>query len=144
MCSGRNRMRSSRHSVSDAGPIRGSAFVGGTSSFGGALIEWRLCASRRLDAKPSTRSPRRTAIVAAHYPFRDLVWTAVVVASLAVFVWLVVMALGDAWRRRDVDRATKAAWTLLVVLVPLAGVFAYLIANGEGMARRKAESKRRG
>jgi cytosine/uracil/thiamine/allantoin permease len=70
------------------------------------------------------------------------VWTAVVAVSLAVFVWLVVMALGDAWRRRDIDRATKAGWTLLVVLVPLAGVFAYLIANGEDMARRKAESKR--
>ena len=39
--------------------------------------------------------------MAAHYPFPDLVWTALVVASLAVFVWLVVMALGDAWRRRD-------------------------------------------
>lgn len=52
------------------------------------------------------------------------------------------MALGDAWRRRDIDRATKAGWTLLVVLVPLAGVFAYLIANGEGMARRKAERTR--
>ena len=65
-----------------------------------------------------------------------------VAVSLAVFVWLVVMALGDAWRRRDTDRATKAAWTLLVVLVPLAGVFAYLIANGEGIARRNAERKR--
>ncbi|MGB8351560.1 MAG: PLD nuclease N-terminal domain-containing protein [Gaiella sp.] len=59
-----------------------------------------------------------------------------------MLVWLVVIALGDAWRRRDIDRATKAAWTLLVVLIPLAGVFAYLIANGEGMARRKAEGKR--
>jgi len=59
-----------------------------------------------------------------------------------VLVWLVVIALGDAWRRRDIDRATKAAWTLLVVLIPFAGVFAYLIANGEGMARRKAEGKR--
>ena len=69
-------------------------------------------------------------------------WTAVVAASLAVFVWLVVTALADVYRRRDVDRSTKAAWALLVVLVPLAGVLAYLIANGEGMARRKAGRKR--
>jgi hypothetical protein len=46
-----------------------------------------------------------TEFVAADYPFTDLVWTAIVVVSLAVFVWLVVMALGDAWRRRDIDRA---------------------------------------
>src|SRR6187551_818314 len=142
MCSGRNRRRSSRHSVSDAGPTRGSAVVGGTSSVGGVLIEWRLCAPGRLDASPSIDLRGETEIVAADYPFPDLVWTAVVVVSLAVLVWLVVMALGDAWRRRDIDRATKAGWTLLVVLVPLAGVSAYLIANGEGMARRKAESKR--
>ncbi len=96
--------------------------------------------TRRESIDPT--SEERDQIVAAHYPFPDLVWTAVVVGSLAVVVWLVVMALGDAWRRRDIDRATKAAWTLLIVLVPLAGVFAYLIANGEGMARRKAESKR--
>ncbi|HET6602108.1 MAG TPA: PLD nuclease N-terminal domain-containing protein [Gaiella sp.] len=99
----------------------------------------RRAASTRVH-RPDLRG--ETEIVAADYPFPDLVWTAVVVASLAAFVWLVVMALGDAWRRRDIDRATKAGWTLLVVLVPLAGVFAYLIANGEGMARRKAERTR--
>jgi hypothetical protein len=50
--------------------------------------------------------------------------------------------MADSHQTCDIDRATKAAWTLLVVLIPLAGVFAYLIANGEGMARRKAEGKR--
>jgi hypothetical protein len=142
MCSGLNRMRSSRHPVSDAGPTRGSAVVDRTSSFGGTLIEWRLCASRRLDARPSTRPARRATIVAADYPIPDLVWTAVVAASLAVFVWLVITALADVYRRGDVDRTTKAAWALLVLLVPLVGVLAYLIANGEGMARRKAGRKR--
>lgn len=69
-------------------------------------------------------------------------WTALVGASLVVFAWLLIMTLGDAYRRRDIGVVTKAAWTLFVLLVPLVGVFAYLIANGEGIARRRAESKR--
>ena len=135
-------MRSSRHAVSDAGPTRRSEVVGGTSSSCGTLIEWRLCAPGRLDARPSTRIRGETEIVAADYPFPDLVWTAVVGASLVVVAWLLIMTLGDAYRRRDIGVVTKAAWTLFVVLVPLVGVFAYLIANGEGIARRRAESKR--
>jgi hypothetical protein len=102
--------------------------------------DYALRAASTRDHRPDLRG--ETEIAAVHYPISDLVWTAVVVASSAVFVWLVVMALGDAYRRRDIDRASKAAWTLLIVLVPLAGVFAYLIANGDGMARRKSESKR--
>jgi len=49
---------------------------------------------------------------------------------------MVVSALRDVYRRDDIGGARKAGWTLLVVLVPLIGVFAYLIASGDGMARR--------
>src|SRR6185436_8170236 len=55
MCSGLNRRRSSRHAVSDAGPAERSAVVGGTSSVGGTLIEWRLCAPGRLGVRAATR-----------------------------------------------------------------------------------------
>src|SRR4029078_12880538 len=55
MWSGLNRRRSSRHAVSDAGPAERSAVVGGTSSVGGTLIEWRLCAPGRLGVRAATR-----------------------------------------------------------------------------------------
>src|SRR6476619_4125686 len=55
MWSGLNRRRSSRHAVSDAGPTEGSAVAGGTSSVGGTLIEWRLCAPGRLGVGAATR-----------------------------------------------------------------------------------------
>jgi hypothetical protein len=76
--------------------------------------------------------------VIADYPFPDLVWTTVVVVALLLFVWLVVSVLTDAYRRPDIGGWKKAAWTVVVVCVPLIGVFAYLIAYGDGMASRRA------
>jgi hypothetical protein len=46
------------------------------------------------------------------------------------------------FRRHDAGGGKKVAWTLFVVFVPLIGVFAYLIANGDGMASRSAEHSR--
>jgi hypothetical protein len=74
--------------------------------------------------------------VAADYPFLDVVWTMVVLVALLLFVWLVIVVLTDAFRRADIGGWKKAAWTAFVVCVPLIGVFAYLIANGDGMASR--------
>jgi hypothetical protein len=81
--------------------------------------------------------------VATDYPFLDVVWTTVVVVALILFLWLVIAVLTDAYRRRDLGGGRKVAWTLFVVLVPLIGVFAYLIANGDGMASRTAAHARR-
>jgi len=76
--------------------------------------------------------------VATDYPFLDVVWTTVVLVALALFLWLVIAVLTDTFRRDDIGGGKKVAWTALVVFVPLVGVFAYLIANGDGMASRKA------
>ncbi len=81
-------------------------------------------------------------IVATDYPFLDVVWTMVVFVALILFVWLVIVVLTDVFRRHDAGGGKKVAWTLLVIFVPLIGVFAYLIANGDGMASRSAEHGR--
>lgn len=76
--------------------------------------------------------------VVADYPFLDVVWTMVVFVALILFVWMVIAVLTDVFRRHDAGGGKKVAWTLFVVFVPLIGVFAYLIANGDGMASRSA------
>ncbi len=80
--------------------------------------------------------------VATDYPFLDVVWTTVVFVALLLFLWMVITVLTDVFRRHDVGGARKVAWTLFVVLVPLIGVFAYLIADGDGMASRSADHAR--
>lgn len=66
----------------------------------------------------------------------------VVFVALILFVWMVIAVLTDVFRRHDAGGGRKVAWTLVVIFVPLIGVFAYLIANGDGMASRSAENGR--
>jgi hypothetical protein len=62
-------------------------------------------------------------------------WTAfgLVLGVLLVAVW--VYCLVDAWRRADLTRTAKIAWTLIVVLLPFLGTVLYLIV---GFAMRDA------
>jgi len=80
---------------------------------------------------------RMRVVVAADYPFLDVVWTTVVVVALLLFVWLAITVLADVFRRHDTGAVKKVTWTVFVIVVPPIGVFAYLIANGDEMARRR-------
>jgi ABC-type Fe3+ transport system permease subunit len=73
------------------------------------------------------------------YPFLDVLWS-----MLVFFVWiawflLLFHVIGDLFRRRDVSGAKKTVWILFLVFVPFLGVFVYLIANSDDMARRSME-----
>ena len=79
-------------------------------------------------------------LLAADYPFLDVLWT-----MLVFFLWvswfiLLFHIVGDVFRRRDASGAKKTLWLIFLVFVPFIGVFAYLIANGDDMARRKIEA----
>jgi ABC-type Fe3+ transport system permease subunit len=47
--------------------------------------------------------------------------------------------IGDLFRRRDISGGKKTLWILFLVFIPFLGVFVYLIANSDDMARRSAE-----
>jgi type VI protein secretion system component VasK len=79
-------------------------------------------------------------LLAADYPFLDVLWT-----MLVFFLWVswfIVLfhVVGDIFRRRDASGAKKTIWLLFVLFLPFLGVFAYLIANADDMARRNAEA----
>jgi hypothetical protein len=78
-------------------------------------------------------------VVASSYPFLGVLWS-----MLVFFVWiswfvLLFQMIGDVFRRDDASGWKKTAWLIFLVLVPFVGVFAYLIANNDGMAKRSAE-----
>jgi len=81
-------------------------------------------------------------IVAADYPFLDLMWTMIVFVAWILWIWMVIIVLGDLFRRKDASGVKKVIWTLFIVFLPLIGVMAYLIANGDGMAERSAREAR--
>jgi hypothetical protein len=73
------------------------------------------------------------------YPFLDVLWS-----MLVFFVWiawflLLFHVIGDLFRRRDVSGAKKTVWILFLIFIPFLGVFVYLIANSDDMARRSME-----
>jgi hypothetical protein len=77
-------------------------------------------------------------VLAADYPFLDVLWT-----MLVFFIWiawflLLFHVIGDVFRRRDISGAKKTLWLIFMLFVPFLGVFAYLIVNGDDMARRNA------
>ena len=78
-------------------------------------------------------------VLAADYPFMDIVWTMLIFFGWVIWIWVLVMILSDVFRRTDLGGWGKAGWTLLVIFLPLIGVFSYLIAHGQDMAERRAE-----
>ena len=73
------------------------------------------------------------------YPLVDLLWTFVLFFALMIYFWLMITALGDLFRRRDVSGWGKAAWTVFVIVLPLIGSLTYLITQGRAMADRDVQ-----
>jgi Phospholipase_D-nuclease N-terminal/Short C-terminal domain len=78
-------------------------------------------------------------VVAADYPFLDVLWTMLVFFAWVAWFWLLITVAGDIFRRHDIGGGKKAAWLIFMVFVPFIGVFAYLIANNDSMTRRNVE-----
>jgi hypothetical protein len=79
-------------------------------------------------------------VVAADYPFLDVLWTLLVFFLWVAWFILLFHVVADVFRRRDASGGKKTLWLLFVLFVPFLGVFAYLIANSDDMARRNIEA----
>jgi hypothetical protein len=81
--------------------------------------------------------------LAAEYPLLDVVWTMFVFFGFVLWISLMFRAFGDLFGRDDVSGWGKAGWTLLIVLLPLFGVFVYLLSQGKTMAERQIAAGKR-
>jgi hypothetical protein len=77
-------------------------------------------------------------VVAADYPFLDLLWTMFIFFIWVCWIFLVFRVLADVFRRHDMSGFGKVVWTILIILVPFLGVFIYVISQGKQMAERDA------
>jgi len=75
-------------------------------------------------------------VLAADYPFLDLLWTMFLFFLFIIWIWILITVFADIFRRRDASGFTKVLWIIFVILLPYLGVFVYLIANHDGMAER--------
>ena len=78
-------------------------------------------------------------MLAANYPFLDVMWTMLVFFAWVIWFWLLITIFSDIFRRHDISGWTKAAWTIFGIILPFLGVFVYMIAESKGMAERNME-----
>jgi hypothetical protein len=78
-------------------------------------------------------------VIAADYPFLDILWTMIIFFAWVIWIWIMIVILTDVFRRRDLSGWGKAAWVVFLIILPFLAALIYLIAQHEGMTDRAAE-----
>jgi predicted membrane channel-forming protein YqfA (hemolysin III family) len=81
-------------------------------------------------------------LMGTSYPFLNVLWDILIIFAWILFVWVAIVVFSDLFRRRDISGWAKAAWVILIVILPWIGVLAYLIFNHDGMAERSEKQSR--
>jgi hypothetical protein len=60
------------------------------------------------------------------------------------FAWFMCLwwIFGDVFRSKDLGGGAKTVWVLFIIILPIIGSLAYLIARGHGMQERSLEAQR--
>jgi hypothetical protein len=80
-----------------------------------------------------------TAVLAADYPFLDVLWTLLIFFLWIIWFWLLITVFADVFRRRDIGGGAKVLWCIFVIIVPYLGVFIYLLTQHDEMAQRNMQ-----
>lgn len=82
----------------------------------------------------------------ADFTFGQALLTVLEIFLLVAWFWILVTVIGDLFRDHEMSGWGKAAWVLLLIVLPFLGTLIYLIARGEGMRERtikeQAEARR--
>ena len=78
-------------------------------------------------------------LLAADYPFLDVIWTMFIFFLWILWFWLLFTVFADVFRRRDISGLHKTGLILFCIFLPFLGVFIYLISQGQHMAERNME-----
>ena len=81
-------------------------------------------------------------MLAADYPFLDVLWTMIIFFLWILWFWLLFMVFADVFRRRDLSGLGKAAWLIGMILLPFLGVFVYIITQHDSMTERNVSQAR--
>jgi hypothetical protein len=68
--------------------------------------------------------------------FWQVIWTMFIFFLWVIWIWLLITVFIDLFRNHESSGWAKAGWCVFVILLPFLGVFVYLLAEGDGMAKR--------
>jgi hypothetical protein len=75
-------------------------------------------------------------VLAADYPFLDVLWTMFVFFCFIIWFWLLITVFADVFRRHDIGGGAKTLWIIFVIILPFLGVFVYILSQHDGMNER--------
>lgn len=78
-------------------------------------------------------------MILANYNFASFLWDVLVIFGFVIWFWLLIVMFGDLFSRHDIGGWGKAAWIILVIVLPYLGVLIYFIAEHSGMAERRTQ-----
>lgn len=78
------------------------------------------------------------------YPLLNLFLTMMWIFLWVIWFTLIFQVVLDVFRDDTLGGWAKAAWTVLVIVLPFVGVLAYLVARGHGMGARELAWRHRG
>jgi hypothetical protein len=78
-------------------------------------------------------------MLAASYPFLDVLWTMFIFFLWIIWFWLLFTCFIDIFRRHDISGGKKTLWLIFVIILPYLGVFIYLITQNEGITQRNLD-----
>ncbi|MGW1177091.1 SHOCT domain-containing protein [Kitasatospora sp. NPDC002543] len=84
-----------------------------------------------------------TTSLAVDYPALHIFWTMLELFLWILWFFLLFKIITDIFRSHDLGGWGKAGWLVLVIILPLIGVLAYLIARGQSMGTRDVEQAQR-
>lgn len=73
------------------------------------------------------------------FSFGNFLLDAFAIFMFVLWFWLLIMVIGDLFRRHDISGFGKAVWVIALVIFPYLAVFIYLISQSHGMAERNAQ-----
>ena len=81
-------------------------------------------------------------MIAADYPFLDVLWTMLIFFLWVIWFWILFTVVFDVFRRHDISGGKKTLWIVFAIVLPFLGVLVYVITQNEGMTQRQLERTR--
>jgi Short C-terminal domain len=73
------------------------------------------------------------------FSFRNFLVDAFAVFMFVLWFWLLIIVIGDLFRRHDISGWGKAIWVIALIVFPYLAIFAYMITQSTGMAERSVQ-----
>ena len=73
------------------------------------------------------------------FTFRNFLADAFAIFIFVLWFWLLIIVIGDLFRRHDIPGWGKAIWVIALIVFPYLAIFAYLITQSRGMTERSSQ-----